>query len=167
MTSKPSPAVAPARLGMQVRIGDLTLREPVVVPRGTPIAAALERMAEHQIGSIIIVDAARRPVGIFTLRDLLTRVSLPGLDTARPIDSVMSQHPICADASLSAHKASLLMAREQLRHLLITDAAGVLAGIVSRTDIYDLLCKACISVRNASPGEAIVVAPGAPEPRPR
>ena len=50
-------------------------------------------MRQERVASIAVVDAEQRPVGIFTLTDLLDRVVLAGLDLATPIAGVMTPGP--------------------------------------------------------------------------
>ena len=49
----------------------LVRREPVFCQAETPLRAALEAMSRAQVGTIVVVDADRQPVGIFTLTDLM------------------------------------------------------------------------------------------------
>ena len=49
----------------------------------TPLGDALATMEEHRIGSVPIVDAEAKPIGIFTRQDVIGRVVLP----QRPLTS--------------------------------------------------------------------------------
>ena len=138
------------KLGTGITVNEMLDREPITVPVSASIEQSLAIMAEKKIGSIIIIsESGRIPVGIVTLQDVLTRIALPRTDITQAIATVMSPDPICVEGSLSVHKAALQMARNTLRHLLVTDAQGALIGIISRNDIYDLLCSSCISIRSA------------------
>jgi CBS domain-containing protein len=138
------------KLGTGIAVQELIGREPITVPVTASIEQSLAVMAKKKIGSVIILsEAGRIPVGIVTLQDVLTRIALPRTDIAQPVSSVMSPDPICVESSLSVHKAALQMARSKLRHLLVTDTQGALIGIISRNDIYDLLCSSCIAIRRA------------------
>ena len=46
-------------------------REPVACPPEAGVRTVLKRMREQRIGSMVVVDRAGRPIGIFTLRDLV------------------------------------------------------------------------------------------------
>ena len=52
-------------------VGDLPLREAIIVGSGTVIRAAVAQMRHKQVGCVLIVDARGRPSGIFTERLLL------------------------------------------------------------------------------------------------
>jgi len=51
-------------------------------------------MREAHLGSMIVADAASKPLGIFTLRDLLERVVLADLSIDQPVSNVMSKQPV-------------------------------------------------------------------------
>lgn len=133
-----------------LRLIDFARRRPVTVGPDTSIGTALAVMEENRIGSVVVTDTgSRRPVGIFTLRDVLCRIAIPRFDIDRSIESVMTRDPVSVPATLSVPQAAQEMARLDLRHLLITGDDGALAGIVSRTDIYDWMCDSCASLRKA------------------
>ncbi|HXQ32133.1 MAG TPA: DUF294 nucleotidyltransferase-like domain-containing protein [Steroidobacteraceae bacterium] len=115
----------------------LTRRSPVACRETTPIRAALEQMDRAGVGTIAIVDAAGRPVGIFTLTDLLARVVLPGVTLDTPIDAAMTPRPGAVDAETTAQEAMALMAANRYHQLVIT-RGGLFAGVVSERDLFAL-----------------------------
>ncbi|HXQ64193.1 MAG TPA: DUF294 nucleotidyltransferase-like domain-containing protein [Steroidobacteraceae bacterium] len=115
----------------------LTRRPPVSCRELTPIRAALERMERAGVGTIAIIDAAGRPVGIFTLTDLLVRVVLPGVALDTPIEAVMTPRPGAVEAETTAQEAMALMAANRYHQLVIT-RGGLLAGVVSERDLFAL-----------------------------
>lgn len=113
-------------------------QQPVTCRDYTTIRDALQLMNESHLGSMIITDASNKPLGIFTLRDLLQRVTLAGVSIERPISEVMSTQLISLPPTAHAHEAALLMAKEGFRHVLVTEADGKLRGIVSERDLFSL-----------------------------
>ncbi|MDP2108894.1 MAG: DUF294 nucleotidyltransferase-like domain-containing protein, partial [Rhodocyclaceae bacterium] len=97
-------------------------------------------MAEHRIGSIIVVEPeSGRPLGIFTLRDLLHRVAAKQYDLDQMIMSVMSGSGLLAlNWRATVYQAALMMARHGVHHIIIVDATDKLVGLVSQEDIYEL-----------------------------
>lgn len=139
-----------ARLGTGISVGQIIKRAPVVVRPDVSIEAALNLMATRKVGSVVVIDEARgAPVGILTLQDVLLRVALPRADLSAPVAGVMSRNVVCVAASVSVHQAALQMARNNLRHLPVIGADGGLLGMVSRNDLYDLLCSSCVAIRKA------------------
>src|SRR5215475_7078099 len=97
-------------------LASLASRAPVTCPPETPLGAALETLRRERIGSIIVVDAELRPLGVFTLHDVLERVAIPGAKLATPIADVMSREIWTLPPDAPAFEAALLMARENIRH---------------------------------------------------
>ena len=50
----------------------------------------------------------------------------------------MTRNLITMRPHQTAHQAAVLMARRNIRHVLVTDAEGHLVGIVSQNDLYSL-----------------------------
>jgi CBS domain-containing protein len=67
---------------------------------------------------------------LFTVRDLIGRVILPGIDLATPMREVMTPNPMALPSNAHAFEAALLMAKHGFRHVLVADA-GKLVGVVS------------------------------------
>jgi CBS domain-containing protein len=139
MDQKPPPTPRNDFQAMHSPLSQITRREPVTVTLGTPLREALAIMDRMRIGSIIVVDLQGQiPLGIFTLRDLLHRVTLPQVDLDEPIASVMTGGVITVKPHTTAYEASLIMARRGLRHLLVVDEAAHLVSIVSQNDLFAL-----------------------------
>jgi CBS domain-containing protein len=114
-------------------------REPVTVPLDATVRRALEELDRTRARAIVVADRERRlPLGIFTLRDLLQRVTLPGGDLQQPIAAVMTSGLITLEAHASAHQAALTMARNGVSHVVVVDAAHRLVGLVSREELFGM-----------------------------
>ncbi len=121
-------------------LSSIARRKPVTCTPETPLRAALETIRASGIGSIVVVEGDadnQRPVGIFTVRDLIGRVILPALDLATPMREVMTPNPMTLPSSAHAFEAALMMAKHGFRHVLVADA-GKLAGVVSEKDLFSL-----------------------------
>ena len=118
-------------------LAKLLRREPVACAPDEKVAQALRRMRELGIGSMIVVDADRVPLGILTLRDVVDRVVLePGALDA-PIARVMTPRPVTLPLDATAYGAALAMIRHGVRHIVLVDGAR-LAGIISERDLFGL-----------------------------
>lgn len=124
-------------------------RNPVQVSRETPLRQALETMSQAHVGSVAVVDEARRPVGILTQADLLDRVVLAGIGLDVPIESVMTPQPCCLGEHASAYDAILAMATRGIRHVLVVDGEGKLCGVVSERDLFSLQRIGLTQIRQA------------------
>ena len=115
----------------------LIRRAPVSCEASTSVRAALARMSAAGVGTIAVVDGECRPIGIFTLTDLLERVVLPAVDVGVPVASVMTPAPGAVDEEATAQEALAVMAAKGYHQLVIT-RAGVLVGVVSERDLFAL-----------------------------
>lgn len=99
------------------------------------VRAAVEMMAEKHIGATLIEDGGRL-VGIFTERDLLSRVVAKGRDPDRTtLSEVMTENPDCLKPGDIAGNALARMNDKGYRHLPVLDGE-TLVGIVSIRDLY-------------------------------
>ncbi len=112
------------------------------------LRSVLETMQRERVGSIVVVDADQRPLGVFTLGDVLVRVALPQTPLEMPVNSVMSRRLLCLPSHAPAFEAALLMARENIRHVpLLRD--GRLVGVVSESRLFALWRHSIGAVRAA------------------
>lgn len=123
-------------------VGDVMSRS-VVTARGyETLFSLVQRMAEHQVSCIVITEQNplnEVPLGIITERDILQFRAL-GL----PLRQTIAQGVMSTPLSLSREKDSLWMAHQQMQryhthHLVVADANGDLAGLVSQTDLLQPL----------------------------
>ena len=99
------------------------------------VRTAVDLMAERHIGAVLIEDGGKL-VGIFTERDLLTRVVAKGENPdATTLAEVMTRHPDCLKPGDTASDALSRMNSKGYRHLPVLDG-DQLVGIVSIRDLY-------------------------------
>jgi CBS domain-containing protein len=118
-------------------LAGLAVHDPVSCSPDTPLRMVLATMHRARIGSIIVVDAERRPLGVFTLHDVLERVALPAADLETPVGTVMSREIWTLPPHAPAFEAALLMARENIRHVPLVEG-GRLVGVVSESRLFSL-----------------------------
>lgn len=128
------------RLTLHSQLAALIRRKPVVATPDSTVRDAVQAMAEARVGSIVVVEPeSGRPIGIFTVRDLLYRVAAVSCDLDRMLMSVMSDGDlIVLNWRSTVYQASIVMARHGIHHAIVVDASGRLAGVVSQDDIYEL-----------------------------
>jgi CBS domain-containing protein len=111
----------------------------VTVGLETTVRQALLEMDRAGANAVVVIEAERRvPLGIFTLHDLVRRVTLPGGDLEQPVAAVMTSGLITLEPHAPAHQAVLTMARNGVRHVVVVDAAGRLEGVVSQEELFAL-----------------------------
>ncbi|HEX6692704.1 MAG TPA: DUF294 nucleotidyltransferase-like domain-containing protein [Burkholderiales bacterium] len=123
--------------GMLAPLKESVGREPVACGPATPLGEVLRTMHAARVGSMVVVDAARVPLGVFTLPDVLERVVLPGVAMDTPIERVMTPRPVTLEEEATLADAALAMARHAIRHIIVT-RGGKLAGVVAERDLFAL-----------------------------
>ncbi len=92
---------------------------------------AVRLMVETRIGAVAVVEEGSL-VGIFTERDLMTKVVHEGLDAKRtPVAEVMVRNPVSIQSNTPRSEALELMMTNHFRHLPIVGTDGGLAGMLS------------------------------------
>jgi CBS domain-containing protein len=126
--------------------------EPIKLTEDTTVHDAITQMTEKRRSSVVIVDAAGALIGIFTERDLLRRVAVPGKDTRRTrLGEVMTRNPetLAAD-DLIAYAINRLH-HASFRTIPLVDAERRPIGIMTVNDIVhwiaDLFPEAILNLR--------------------
>lgn len=129
----------PPILSLYSPLSAIVRREPETVPPEATVRAVLERMDQLRLERIVVADPASGvPLGMFTLRDLVRRVTLPGGDLGQPIAFAMTAGLVGLHPQATAHQAALLMARHGVQHVVVTEPGGRLVGVVSQADLFGL-----------------------------
>lgn len=101
---------------------------------------AVTQMNHRHIGALLVLDA-KRPIGIFTERDVLVRVIARRVDpSTTPVGEVMTRHLITIRSDASVTDAMRVMTHERCRHLPVVDE-GELRGLVSIGDLTSWLVR--------------------------
>lgn len=122
---------------MNIPLSTVIKREPVSCGPDMAIRDALRLMHQHDIGSLVVADGERRPLGIFTLHDLLLTLVIEDKSLDLPIHAVMQTRLVTRPPHAHAYEAALDMARYGIRHIVV-ERDGKLAGVVSERDLFTL-----------------------------
>ncbi|MBU1238056.1 MAG: PAS domain S-box protein [Gammaproteobacteria bacterium] len=104
----------------------------VTIDHGASIARATEVMETAHISSVLVMEF-NKPVGIVTERDIL-RALEAAIPSEQVVSKIMGRPLVTAMKIMAVHDAYHLMAEKGVRHLLVTDEAGLPVGIVSESD---------------------------------
>jgi CBS domain-containing protein len=127
------------------RLGEMTLGPAICLGGESTVKEAVEALREAHHGCVLIKDDGRLK-GIFTERDLLTRVLRKGLDPAETrLAVVMTPSPFTLSPDDPPAFAIHRMVAEGLRHLPILDD-GALLGFVSVRNVLRYIHEDVLSV---------------------
>jgi CBS domain-containing protein len=108
----------------------------VITVHGTDtVRAAVRKLADHNIGALVVEDAWMRLVGIFSERDFVNAIADHGAEALDMLVQDLMSTPIVSCHSSDRIDAALAaMTLAKIRHLPVIDA-GTLKGIVSIGDL--------------------------------
>lgn len=111
---------------------DYCAANPACVSLTANAADAINAMMNRRMGAACVVDEHGIVAGIFTERDVMTRVSLCGRAPQQiPITEVMTTPVLLATRDTSIAEALAVMINHQRRHLPVVEDNGHLIGILS------------------------------------
>lgn len=121
-----------------MKVRDLLAKKPsgvITISPDETLRAASAVLAEHNIGAVVVVDAAGLPVGILSERDIVRAVATGGETALRlSVSAVMTKDLIIAVPEDDAAYLIRTMTDRRIRHLPIMHDQR-LAGMVSIGDV--------------------------------
>jgi len=112
--------------------------EPASVDIDATVAQTIEEMVNHRVGAAVVVDEHGVVAGIFTERDVMSKVALSGRDPwTTPVREFMNTPVIMALENISYTEALTTMLDNHLRHMPIVDENGRLLRILSIRNVLE------------------------------
>ena len=112
---------------------DIATRDVVCLPADASLGEAAQLMALHRYSSIVVTDVSGHPLGIVTERNILHAMR-SGSPPETSVRSSMSAPVVTVSATADCLDAYQTCLHEGIRHLVLVDDKGVVAGLVSETD---------------------------------
>ncbi len=128
---------------MEDRVGILKPQKPVTVRPTTTVREAVQIMLARDIGAILVVDTAGKLLGIFSERDLLTKVA--GIHQSfsdLPVQQFMTANPETVSAKDTLAFALHKMDVGGYRHMPVV-FEGKPAGVISVRDMVRHITQLC------------------------
>jgi CBS domain-containing protein len=138
-------------------IATLEPAEPICLPETATVDDAIARMLERRQAGVLIVDAAGRLTGIFTERDVLTRVAGAGRDVRQTLlHDVMTPNPEALTIGDRIAYAVHSMSVAGFRTVPLIDDERRPVGVVTVSDVIRWLASLCPeAVLNLPPGDVL------------
>jgi IMP dehydrogenase len=108
------------------------IRDPYSISSGAPLSTAAGLMARSRVGTLVVVDSARRLIGLITERDLrfASREHATVADRMTPRDRLVVHRGL-----VSPEDAERLMSERKVKKVPLVDADDVLIGLVTARDL--------------------------------
>lgn len=98
------------------------------------IRQALAVLADHNVGALVVVDEAQRPVGIVSERDIVRAAARNEQLFPRAVSEIMTRDVVVGQPQDDLKTVAHTMTERRIRHLPVVDR-GKLVGIVSIGDV--------------------------------
>jgi CBS domain-containing protein len=106
------------------------------------VQVAAHRMHDRKVGTLVVLDDDRKPIGILTDRDIAIRVvAFARHPSTTTVFDVMTTRLFTVDEGAAIEKALSLMRTHQVRRLLVVDLEGRLSGLLTLDDILEFLAR--------------------------
>ena len=114
---------------------DMLNRDVITISPDVPVSEAAYLMMREDIGSLIVVDKQRFPIGIVTDRDLVVSAIAEGKDPEDSIvEEIMTKDVIYVEEETNLLDILRTMSEYSIRRMPVTKN-GILTGIVSVDDL--------------------------------
>lgn len=118
-------------------VGSLMNRSPVIISPDSRLAEVVHQIRSQQVSCLIVVEG-REPLGVVTERDLVRVLSemLEGTSSKSVCaGEFMSGPPVTVEEGTALFDALVVTQSHNIRHLPVVDKAGLLAGLLSYSDL--------------------------------
>lgn len=125
-------------------VGRICSRVVATASGSESIRTAAGRMAEHEVGTLVVVGAGhpRQAIGILTDRDLAVRCIAGRLDPDETVISAVMTMPVhSVDEHTPMEDAVAIMARDGTRRLIVTGEDNRLVGLLSLDDVLGVVVE--------------------------
>ena len=123
---------------MQSRVADVLFykgHQVFSVQPDATVRTAVDTMARHNVGALIVLSERGHVIGVLSERDVLWRI----VHESRPPDTlvieVMAQDPVLVSPEMRVEEAMRVMTDRRIRHLPVVDHHHTLLGLISIGDL--------------------------------
>lgn len=111
----------------------LSGQEPLTVDSDCNVVEVAELMKQAHVGALLVREASTNTLGVFSERDLMTRVVVPRLDPeSTTVGSVMTREIFTASPDQRINEVALEMQEKHIRHLPVEEDGQIIAMLSLR-----------------------------------
>jgi|TARA_B110000114_G_scaffold177984_1_gene210436 CBS domain-containing protein len=119
-----------------VLVKSLSQRKCYTIELSASIQDTANKLTEHNIGVMPVVDNKSDVVGIVSERDVSRYVSTDNFNLSESVSKIMSKNIISCDLEISVSDLMETMTNQKIRHMPIIDNSKLI-GIVSIGDVVN------------------------------
>jgi CBS domain-containing protein len=118
-----------------MKVQDLMTKSPACATPDQTLRDAATIMKQHDCGSLPVLDAKGRLIGVVTDRDMVVRAIATGRGSDTTVRDVMTKDPACCASDDDVELVQRIMSEKQVRRVPVVDKDGKTVGIVSQADL--------------------------------
>lgn len=138
-------------------VSDVMTEAAVAVGRDAPFKEIVASMDRWKVSALPVLEGDGRVIGVVSEADLLPKEEFRTTDPARfdeirrladmakagavTAGQLMTSPAVCVHADATLAQAARIMAQRRVKRLPVTDAEGMLRGIVSRRDLLKVFLR--------------------------
>lgn len=121
-----------------MKVRELMVKSVLTCAKDDPVASVAKKMTTQNVGLLVVVEdnLSKRPVGVVTDQDLISKVLIKGLNAEKTIvDKVTTKKIMSISPNANVEDAVSIMKKNDIKRVIVLDDLGNLVGIISRSDI--------------------------------
>ena len=123
-----------------MHIGEACQRDPVTASADDSVRDAAKRMKQLGVGSLIVIDEGRHPIGVVTDRDVVQRVIRRRRDPdTTTLGEIMSVDIVSVWDRAPLERAFHRMRQNDARRVITTDDHGRVSGLITADDALRII----------------------------
>ncbi len=125
-----------------LKVIDMAVHEVATTTADQTIEACALQMRREHVGSLVVIDQDRKPVGMITDRDItIQAVALRADPSTTKVGDIMAKPVVTARTNEGMVMALARMREFGIRRLPIVDDSGVIVGVISNSNLIEELSE--------------------------
>ena len=109
--------------------------EVFTVPEHHSVANLTQRLADHNVGALLVVDDLGEVTGIVSERDVVRAMAHAPLVVTAKVSSIATRDVVYVTTDTTLDDVFALFTNNGFRHAPVTDPSGHLVGMISIRDV--------------------------------
>lgn len=122
-------------------VSRLAIREPVTAPPGTTVREAIEQMRAANLGCVIVIDKANRPLGMFTEGMLTAILASDRSALDQPLKSQIAERWPWVETTDKVVDVLGAIELKNVRFLCVVDEKGKLVGLTGQKGLMEYVSE--------------------------
>lgn len=118
-----------------IPVAQLMTQDLVTITPDTALVEASDVLLDRGIGSVVVVDASEKLVGILTSTDFVDMIANDTVAPDATVGEHMTESVVTVGAEDTIRDAAAKMIADGIEHLPVEDEDGAVAGMLSTTDL--------------------------------